>query len=275
MSDTSALSRTFVHSLIYSYCSLTDKPVKVQPDPTVAPATDPSKDPANVDPLARLDAEEEEEVAAVKRVPAVTLQIWRSILKPRGFELQEGKLIRSPSKSQNSPNVPPEVHDSPSKGRGGDKGKGRAPPLPMDDLMGPQAKPSVLASFRRSQSFAPLPKDSSTPKQPFQRATSSAIFAAPPVSGDMAQGGKDPSVASSSRLADNVIAGTQEQTSTGIFLGKMFRAMGEARSTTVRQAIEEAGGRVVSEGSDEDVDFVLVRLVRCVPSSLLSDFSGR
>lgn len=36
----------------------------------------------------------------MKRVPAVTLQIWENLLKPRGFEVAEGKLVRSPSKSQ-------------------------------------------------------------------------------------------------------------------------------------------------------------------------------
>lgn len=41
---------------------------------------------------------------------------------------------------------------------------------------------------------------------------------------------------------------------TGIFVGKIFRPMGEARSPVVREAVESGGGRVVSEDSDEIVD---------------------
>ena len=44
--------------------------------------------------------EEEEEIASVKRVPEVTLHLWQNVLKNRGFEVQGGRLIRSPSKSQ-------------------------------------------------------------------------------------------------------------------------------------------------------------------------------
>jgi DNA replication regulator DPB11 len=230
-----------------------------QPRPLSPTTAGPSSaNPAgNIDPLASLD-EENEEPAAVKRQPAVTLKMWQSMLKPRGFEVQEGKLVRSPSKSQAPPYVPPGAHDSPSKDK--DKGKLRpsASVLEMEAL--PQLKPSVLASFRRSQSFAPQAKDSSTPKQPFQRASSSAVFAASPAADILAQGGEDLPFASSSRLELSVRE--DQNNSTSIFAGKTFRAMGEARSPAVRQAIEEAGGRLVPEGSDEDVDIVLVRLVR-------------
>ncbi|KAI9566951.1 hypothetical protein HD554DRAFT_2114150, partial [Boletus coccyginus] len=43
------------------------------------------------------------EMAIINRpVPAVTLQLWQSLLKPRGFELDGVKLVRSPSKSQDA-----------------------------------------------------------------------------------------------------------------------------------------------------------------------------
>lgn len=201
--------------------------------------------------------DEDEEPAAVKRVHSVTLQMWGSMLKPRGFALQEGKLVRSPSKSQAPRHVPPEAHDSPSKDKG--KSKLRAAVSTSALPMELQAKPSVLASFRRTHSFAPQAKDTSTPRQPFQRGVS-AIFAAPPVIDILAQGGEDLPVASSSRLESAVVE--EAESSTKIFSGKTFRAMGEARSSTVRQAVEEAGGRLVSEGSDVEADFVLVRLAR-------------
>ena len=46
-----------------------------------------------------------------------------------------------------------------------------------------------------------------------------------------------------------------------IFMGMVFRALGEAKCPNVRQAINELGGRM-STDEDEDVDFIIVRLVR-------------
>ena len=43
---------------------------------------------------------EEEEPASIKRVPGAKLALWESLLKPRGFIADQGKLVRSPSKSQ-------------------------------------------------------------------------------------------------------------------------------------------------------------------------------
>ena len=51
------------------------------------------------------------------------------------------------------------------------------------------------------------------------------------------------------------------KTGSMIFAGRVFRAMGEAKCPNVRCAIDELGGRV-STDEDEDVDFVIVRLVR-------------
>lgn len=209
--------------------------------------------PDGADTSSLLEADDEEP-AAVKRVPELTQMLWHGLLKPRGFDIQDGKLMRSPSKSQAPPRVPlTEV--SPSKG------KGRATPAADaggdDDLAEPAPKPSVLASFRRTQSFAPQTKDTSTQRQPFQRVASAAAFAAPPADGGLAGDNDDMPVASSSR-------GSPPPVNPNLFLGKTFRAMGEARSAVVRQAIAKGGGRLVSEDSDEDVDYVLVRLVRLV-----------
>ena len=137
--------------------------------------------------------EDDEEPAAAKRVvAAVTKDMWSQMLRTRGFGLQDGKLTRSPSKSQAPPRAAAPA--SPSAG------KGTARERADDDDERPQAKPSVLASFRRTQSFAPQSKDASTPKPrpPFGRMPSSAVFAAPPVPGVLAQGGADLPVASSS-----------------------------------------------------------------------------
>ena len=55
-----------------------------------------------------------------------------------------------------------------------------------------------------------------------------------------------------------------------IFGGAKLLVLGEAKSPSVRCAIEEHGGRMVLDTEDEDVDFVVVRLVR-----LVHIFSGR
>lgn len=176
-------------------------------------------------------------MATVKRVPAMTLQIWQDLLKPRGFELQEGKLVRSPSKSQAPPRVVLDPFESPSK----NKRKTRAVPLEKDDGDAvPGTKPSVIASFRRTQSTLRKPEDASTQRRPFKRVLTT---------------NDGPPVASSSSALEQRCQ---------LFQGRIFRAMGEARCPSVREAIEQAGGTLVSEGSDEEVDFIIVRLVRSV-----------
>lgn len=58
-------------------------------------------------------------------------------------------------------------------------------------------------------------------------------------------------------------AGTEQSArQSGFFTGLSFRLLGEARSPHVKSTLEEAGGRVVSESSDDPVDFIVVRLVR-------------
>jgi DNA replication regulator DPB11 len=46
-----------------------------------------------------------------------------------------------------------------------------------------------------------------------------------------------------------------------IFAGRVFRAMGQAKCPNVRRAIDELGGRM-STDEDEDVDFIIVGLVK-------------
>jgi DNA replication regulator DPB11 len=47
-----------------------------------------------------------------------------------------------------------------------------------------------------------------------------------------------------------------------LFAGLKFRALGEAKSANVRMAIDGCGGKMVSEGEGDEVDFIVVRLVR-------------
>ncbi|KAH8094535.1 hypothetical protein BXZ70DRAFT_1072697 [Cristinia sonorae] len=228
-------------------------------------------------------AEEEEETASVKRVPDVKLRIWGSIMGSRGFEVSGGKLVRSPSKSQTArPSLPPAPH--PMDDDDGDNA------LPRLDDGPPGKKPaaggSLLASFRRSKSFAPATKDTSTQqkaKQPFQRmatvpASSEDAFWGVPggeVGPILAQGGADIPIASGSRAPASLavakessflVAGSSRAKSdgvpekTGVFSGLTFRALGEARCASVKAAAEDAGGKLIDD-SDAEVDYIIVRLV--------------
>ncbi|EIW57947.1 uncharacterized protein TRAVEDRAFT_72858 [Trametes versicolor FP-101664 SS1] len=231
--------------------------------------------------------DDDEEIASVKRVPAVTLHLWESILKPRGFELQQGRLIRSPSKSQSRPDISYRREPSPSARalRRGSLKEGDGDPL---------TPASAIQSFRRARSFAPVAKDASTPlsRQPFRRAptvggegmagsgrTSSLSFLGRPVGSILAAGGisADVPIASASAVAgpsragsvmpenaDGVdVDGDVSEGARELFKGMRIRALGEARSGNVRRAVEECGGTWVSAHDDDDdtVDFIVVRLV--------------
>ena len=90
----------------------------------------------------------------------------------------------------------------------------------------------------------------------------------------LSQGGEDIPVASSSKTPEPQAVTTTTTTTVEIFGGKTFRVMGEARCLAVKQAVEEAGGRLVSEDEDAEVDFVLVRLVRSVSKLCRCTFLG-
>lgn len=223
----------------------------------------------------------------MKRVPAVTLQIWESLLKPRGFEIQEGKLVRSLSKSQASAakenhgesEDEPNVRESSTIG-----GKGGRPAAATtkrsENVAGPShASQSLLSSFRRANSFAPAHNNTLTQRQPFIRlptaGPSSSSLPHPRGNSLFAEGDSDnaPAASSSSRgvpsLSQNKTGEAGEHPepavsfkSTHLFAGLTFRLRGEAKTPNVRSAVEASGGCLVSDGSDEDVNYVIVRLIR-------------
>ncbi|KAI0750029.1 hypothetical protein C8Q80DRAFT_1102390 [Daedaleopsis nitida] len=230
---------------------------------------------------------DEDEIASGKRVPAMTLHLWESILKPRGFEVQGGRLIRSPSKSQAAESAKAAAEalrreGSPSRAgpsknllsrRGTFKGKDKDL-----DAAGDERQPiSALSHFQRSRSFMPATKDASTPvggvRQPFQRTATmvrTSSFLQRPVGSIQCMGGmpSDVPIASSSRQGsaapeDVLTHGTEiSDAARTIFTGLRFRALGEARSTSVKNAIEECGGNWVGlDDDDDDVDYIVVRLI--------------
>ncbi|KAI0763303.1 hypothetical protein BD413DRAFT_211081 [Trametes elegans] len=231
-------------------------------------------------------ADEEEEIASVKRVPAVTLGLWESILKPRGFEVQQGRLVRSPSKSQYRPDTSYRREPSPSS-RASKRGS-----LKAGDGE-PNAPVSAISAFRKARSFAPAPQNALTPlsRQLFKRAPTagananafgvrspSLAFLGRSVGSVQAEGGisSDLPIASTSAVAglsraasvapdhemDAGMAEGVSESARELFKGKRIRALGEARCVSVRRAIEECGGTWVSPHDDDDrVDFTIVRLV--------------
>lgn len=200
-------------------------------------APQPSQGHAQPDP----DAPEEEEIAVARRVPAATLRVWESLLAPRGYAKVGSELIKTaPAEAPNPTPSPPLSLPTVNKG----KGKARAldPPDPTPLSKGR----SALATFTRSKSFAPSTGpaledfSASSSRQPFRKVQS--LFLPQPTS--PAQVAPEP-------------GGSPAK----IFAGMRFRVRAEARSGSVRSAIESCGGTWV-EDEDEGADLVIVRLVR-------------
>jgi DNA replication regulator DPB11 len=210
----------------------------------------------------------EEEVASIKRVPAVTLQLWETLLRPRGFEINAGKLVRSPTKSQAGTGER-DVEMSPlsAKTKTGRKGKEREQEGDVS------VAGSVLSSFRRANSFAPpAVVTSAGPRQPFRRIASVIVEPGPNVK---AGASKSPGRSRSGSHApqDNVAGPSKPMVGAGtssslLFSGLRFKALGEARCANVRTEIEGCGGLMLSHDEEtaggEDVDYIVVRLVRYV-----------
>ena len=195
------------------------------------------------------DAFEEEEIAVARRVPAATLRVWESLLAPRGYAKVGSDLIKTtPEEALNPTPDPPLSLLRASKG----KGKARALDPPSTLSKGR----SALATFTRSKSFAPstapASEDSSAhaARQPFRKVQS--LFLPRPDSPVQ-------------------MAPESDGSPPKIFVGKCFRVRAEARSASVRTAIESCGGTwVEDEDEEERVDFVIVRLVRYSFTSLPS-----
>jgi len=107
----------------------------------------------------------EDEPAFVNVLPAVTLQLWGSLLECRGYEVADGKVILSPSKAKKDGHERKNVEQPP-------------PQSPVEEMEFGAAR-SVISSFRHVNSFAPVvsAKESTGCQQPFRRsATATAAF---------------------------------------------------------------------------------------------------
>jgi hypothetical protein len=126
---------------------------------------------------------------------------------------------------------------------------------------------SVLSSFRRANSFAPAVEAKDVPgpsrQLPFRRAsTSIAAFG----DNNNKAGSSKPAGEASLRQAspgDETTGPSRSSAAVQIFADMKLRVLGEMKSPNVRNAILQLGG-TISTDEDEDVDFIVVRLVRYV-----------
>ncbi|KAG7088076.1 hypothetical protein E1B28_012107 [Marasmius oreades] len=217
--------------------------------------------------------DDDEEPASIQRVPAIQLRIWESLLKHRGFKIdvEQGRLIRSPTKSQTQRTCPEE----------NDIGEER--PARAGGTLNPRASFLASAGFRRANSFT-VPANKSVRRILSTR----KVLAVPEAADDDMEAnnvqmaidtpGAGPSVPRSDRASSlNACDADMNDPSQrpnaeapdptpGIFSGKRFLLLGEADSLSVRDAVKNSGGSFV-EGDDtwderyeHSVDFVIVRL---------------
>lgn len=209
------------------------------------------------------NTQDDEELATTNRLPAVTLQLWGSLLKVRGYEITDGAVLPSPTKVR--------AAAAAAKLAGADVSPVRVPERKPKAGKGFDARESVISSFRRANSFAPVQERTelgSGVRQPFRRTTSiglsqKEVGGLARVGGSFLQsaplqykGEGSGATAGPSKLGESYVTNQ-------LFTGMKFRVLGEAKSPNVRTAIEENGGVVVrDEEADEDADYIVVRLVR-------------
>ncbi|TFK21460.1 hypothetical protein FA15DRAFT_672523 [Coprinopsis marcescibilis] len=240
--------------------------------PSQAFDSDPSRagslQPKSQKPRPPVDINElEDETASVDIVPAVRAQVWGGLLERRGYEISEGKVIRSPTKAQSLQT---------------DRLSTSFPQGVM--TIRQRNARSVISAVRSTNSFAPVETEAgpSVGKRaiPFRRSsttTSGLNRADTPL--DQGEGPRYPNNPDDQPL-DNIAGPSsvrQDAEPTPIpqmFSGMKICALGEARSLAVKTAVEGSGGIYALE-EDSDIDFFVVRLLsgskiyRSEPDTLL------
>ncbi|KAJ7137826.1 hypothetical protein C8R44DRAFT_337819 [Mycena epipterygia] len=203
----------------------------------------------------------DDELASVLRLPAVTLQLWGSLLKARGYEVARGGVVLSAEKAR-------EMAE-----------EGRRNAADLEPLEGPGsagANASVLSSFRRANSFVvprataqalrdqPRSAGAGPSKLPFGRSASvGGMVLGSAVAGPSSARGPSAGV-HVAPIPDAKTPADADEPST-VFEGLRFLLRGEADTATVRGAIEGAGGVVLPERGvaalNADADYVIIRLV--------------
>ncbi|KDR78628.1 hypothetical protein GALMADRAFT_223890 [Galerina marginata CBS 339.88] len=195
------------------------------------------------------DDAEVEVPAFLNVLPAVTLQLWGSLLERRGYEVTDGEVLLSPSKA---------------KANGSGKSPQRQPSSPVKPKQQQfGAARSVISQVRGANSFAPAvaAKPSGSSRQgPFRRTSTANGALGKAGSSKSALLGVQSKGAESSTMTSGAAGSSGTSLPKQIFAGMKIRVLGEAKTPTVRNAIEVRGG-TMSVNSDEDVGFIIVRLV--------------
>ena len=201
------------------------------------------------------DDDPEEEPAFINILPKVTLQLWSSLFDRRGYQVADGEVILSPLKADvDGPAKNPEPEQASASPTGLKFGAAR----------------SVLSSFRRANSFAPAigAKNVHGPSRqlPFRcMSTSIVVLGNDAGKAGLSKVAGEPSCEASP--GDEISGASKSSTGSPavqIFAGVKLRLLGEMKSSAnVRNAILQLGG-TLSADEDEDVDFIVVRLLRYV-----------
>ena len=193
------------------------------------------------------DDQEEEEMVIMKRLPGVTTRLWEGLLRGRGFQMKEGRLIRSPdrknlSKSGTRVSKRAESPPSPSNARSVENNR------TVIDV--PES--ALQVAFKRTKSFA-VKSDFDSSKSSLQH---TSLTPKPTIA--------RPSSISAPSLKDKHILPEGERR---LFIGLKFRLLGEASSQTLTEALSLRGGLIVLD-EEEIVDYIVVRLARYVKNSI-------
>ena len=192
------------------------------------------------------DDQEEEEMVIMKRLPGVTTRLWEGLLRGRGFQMKEGRLIRSPDRKNLS--------------KSGTRASKRTESLSPSNARSVENNRTVIdapesalqVAFKRTKSFAV--------KSDFDSSKSSLQHTSLTPKRTVARSSSIPAPS----LKDKHILPEGERR---LFIGLKFRLLGEANSQTLTEALSLRGGLIVSD-EEETVDYIVVRLARYVKNSI-------
>ena len=204
------------------------------------------------------EGDEEETAVPIKVAPAVTTEIWGVLLRNRGFEARCGKLVRSPTKVKELSKFTSNVEDTPTKP------KQKRGTLDNAEKSGDSTEQqrSILKSLRRGQAST-VQRVSSDHAQSGE--TTVNLLARPTIHEERTSFPPEQQAASIAGPSSKPLGDEGPHNhNLRFFDGLAFRLLGEAKCLHVKAALEETGGRIVGDSSDDPVDFIIVRLVRYV-----------
>ncbi|KAJ6486725.1 hypothetical protein C8R45DRAFT_995644 [Mycena sanguinolenta] len=207
-----------------------------RPERRVAPASEPKIPSENttINTKPPDTADNEDELVPVRRLATMTLQLWGSLLKTRGYEVARGGVMLSPGKARQM------VQDHSEE-----------PTHQQDGAAGG----SVLSSFRRINSFI-LPRSTAAAAREPSAGPSRLPFGRTSSTWNI-NCNSDAGPSSSFAEAKPPPEKDANAVST-VFTELRFLLREETDSVTVRKAIAGAGGVVVRDG---DADYIIVRLI--------------